>query len=525
MAGFMVVVVGRDRPGLLRDSAGVLAYHGLNIVFSVGRRVDRGRALLLFVAEGDQQQASRASRSLLGVEGVEEVRYAQLGSTEASRLTASVLDVAPELAASLAAYLGPGGLVDALAALGRGKRLQAIRSLSPELLRELLEHGGEVLAEDVAEAVGVDRLASVVAEMDADEAVDLLQRLPSRVRAEVVKRLPRSRRELVSRLIRYPPDSAGGIMVVGFQVVRADESVSDVARKLKEGRARLDVRDVVVVVDGRGRLVGLVDVLTLATSPPSARVGSLAARVPVTVSPWTRLEDLLVLVTRYGLRRIPVVDAEGRVLGLVLAEDLAEAVASEYYGSMSMLEGLEPTVEPYRAVPLVRLLRKRLPWVLGAYGVEALVPLVVRSFETLIAKLVAVAAFAPLVMALAGIIGGQSVAMAVRAVSLREVDPRRLADSLPLLAKVTATALLLALIVATASYAYATLVVGHQGLALAVALAHLAATAIASVTGFLLPLAVARAGADPAVVSSPVMQTSNDLVAAAIYFTIAVALV
>ncbi len=516
----VVVVEGVDRPGLLGEISSALAKYGANILVNLAYGFE-GKAFLFFIV--DVGRVEGLTELLESIRGVESVEYAEAGSIDAPRLIARLLQIAPGSARLIENYVEAGVLLESLLTLPPEDRVEALRALSSKTIVSMLRLRGEDIAEDLVKALGVDGLARLFSQVEADEVVDILQRLPENVRGEVVKRLPRSLRESVSSLLRYPPDTAGGIMAVEIPVARRDERVGEVVGRL--GASRTSLRDTVAVVDEDGKLVGIADVGELVAAPPSARLGDVARRPPVAVSPDTRLEDLVVLVTRYGLRRIPVVDSNGRLLGIVLAEDVVDALATDYYDLLSLLEGVEPGPERYRVLPLYRLVRRRLPWLLAAYGVEALVALVVKGFEDLIARVAAVAAFAPLVMATAGNIGGQSVAMAIRALAFREVDPRRLRDSLPLLAKTLLSAIAAVAVVAVVGALYCLLLTGRSDLSLAVLVAHLATTVFSSVTGFLIPILASRLGFDPATASSPIMSTLNDVVAALTYFGLAYLLV
>jgi magnesium transporter len=229
-------------------------------------------------------------------------------------------------------------------------------------------------------------------------------------------------------------------------------------------------------------------------------------------------EECARLMSRYDLLALPVVDAEGYLLGIVTVDDVIDVLESEATEDFQRLGGAEPLDRPYLDTSPAFIFRKRVGWLLLLFVAGSLTGSVLRYFESQLQAVVALTFFVPLLIGTGGNAGTQTTTTLIRALAVGEVD---LSDALHALWHELRVGLLLGLTMATVAYVRAITWGSGQALALAVSLAIFAIVVWANGLGSLLPLLAARLRIDPAVVSGPVMSTLVDATGLFIYFSIA----
>ena len=378
------------------------------------------------------------------------------------------------------------------------------------------------VAAEIVESLTPRTLSRVLEHLEADEIADLVQKLSQDLRSKVLSALSEKDREKVTDILRYPPESAGGIMSTSIAVVNEDATAQEALQTLKKGK--YDVRDVVAVINSNGRFVGLVPVDELLKVKPATPVKKLARRPRITANPYDDREDVAKAMLRYNVTRLPVVDENGRFLGIVPIEDIAAVLLDEAAEDIALLGGLEKPRERYLAASIIDLVKLRLPWLLMIYLIESVTATILRSYEDLIARVAVIAAFIPLIMDTGGNVGSQASSMIVRALALGEVSERSKRDFIYVVGKELATAGIIATIFALVGLGFAYMLSGNYRVAIAVAATLASVILFADLTGALLPMIARRAGIDPATLSSPLLTTIVDIAVVVVYMGLASAL-
>ena len=281
--------------------------------------------------------------------------------------------------------------------------------------------------------------------------------------------------------------------------------------------ARVDYAETVYVLDPRGRLIGQSQLPALLASARDRPVHELMGAVPAVVTPETDQEEAATIAVRHRVAAVPVVDAEGRLLGILPPEALMEVLRAEHLEDLHHMAGVRRhDVMARQAIegPPLRRARDRLPWLLIGLAGSALVTVVMAMFTSTLESTVAVAFFVPGIVYLADAIGTQTEAAAVRGLSLTHEPLRQLVWG------ELRTGVLMGLILAAIALPAVWLAVGELPLAIAVAGALLSAGAVATTVGLLLPWLLTRFGRDPAYGSGPVATVVQDLLSILIYLTI-----
>jgi magnesium transporter len=316
----------------------------------------------------------------------------------------------------------------------------------------------------------------------------------------------------------HPAETAGRHLVQRVPLAAPHETVALALAALPG--ARMDYADSVYVVDAAHRLVGAVSLPELLAAPPDTTIASLAQPARA-VQAGMDQEHIASHALRHGMTAVPVVDQQGRLLGVVPPLVLIEVLRHEHVEDIHRLAGIrKESAHARQAIeaPPIRRARDRLPWLLVGLAGSMVATSVVAAFERALSSRVAIAFFIPGIVYLADAIGTQTEAIAVRGLSLSHAPLRKL------VAGELRTGLLIGLTLGAVSFPCVWLVFGDAALALAVSLSLTAAGAVAATIGLLLPWTFERLGRDPAFGSGPIATIIQDVLSLLIYFAIAGAL-
>jgi magnesium transporter len=390
----------------------------------------------------------------------------------------------------------------------------------PELERHRLDIIGHMNEADVL---------PLVEAMSADQQADLFRELPDSERSTILKGLDPSTRATLTDLLRYPPETAGGIMTTEFVAIPADWTVDQALRHISEvGRTKETVY-AVYVLDADARLVHVVSLRELMVAERAAVVTAIGnRRKPLTSTPLADREEVARTISKYNLLAIPVVDDDNHVLGIVTVDDVIDAIVREQTEDVQKFGGMEAIDEPYMDISFLSMIRKRGGWLCALFLSEMLTATAMQHFEGEIARAVVLSMFIPLVMSSGGNSGSQATSLIIRALALREV---RLRDWWRIALRELPTGLTLGVILGAIGFIRIELWqqlgffdygAHHTLVALTVGLALVGIVAFGSLAGSMLPFLLKRVGFDPASASAPFVATLVDVTGLVIYFSVAV---
>ncbi|MEA2584307.1 MAG: magnesium transporter, partial [Thermomicrobiales bacterium] len=326
----------------------------------------------------------------------------------------------------------------------------------------------------------------------------------------------------IRELMSYPPDTAGGIMTPAFVAVspdlRADQTVAALRRVAEEA----ETVNYVYVTDPDEHLLGVLSLHKLVLTRPETPVRDLMFRDPVTVRVDTDQEAAARILTERDLLALPVVDFDGRLVGIITADDVADVLEEEATEDIERLGGSQPLDEPYLRASPTLLFRKRIVWLLVLFCAQFVTVSILGHYEGLIAQATILALFIPILTGTGGNVGSQTVTTIIRAMALGEAAPRHV---FRILRKELATGLALGTVMACLMFLRALLTEdGTVEVALTVAVAVLAITVWAATVGAVLPLVLSKFKVDPAVVSAPFISSLVDGTGLIIFFLLAQAI-
>lgn len=360
-----------------------------------------------------------------------------------------------------------------------------------------------------------------------DDAADVLQEVDEGPRAELLGLLEEPTRREVTALLAYAEDEAGGLMSPHFARVRPEATVDEAIRYLRR-QARADPETVYYgyVLDPEQRLLGVVSLRQLITAPGNRKVSEMMRTDVVSVREDTDQESVARLFSQHGLMAIPVVDAEGRMKGIVTVDDIVDVVEEEATEDIQKLGGMEALDAPYLRTPLWRMVQKRAGWLSALLVGEMLTTTAMARYEEEIARAVVLALFVPLIISSGGNSGSQATTLVIRAMALDELRPadvvrvlrRELLSGLFLGAILGVLGLLRVLAGQWIFHSY-----GEHAfrVAVTVAVSLLGVVLLGTLAGSLLPFLLRALRLDPASASAPFVATLVDVSGLIIYFSVA----
>ncbi len=416
----------------------------------------------------------------------------------------------------LALGLHSADLADLIEGLSPPERHILMALIGPHLDPELLTFLEDPVRGEVLAVMAPGDVAAAVTELDTDDAVDVVENLDEPVQSAVLGRLSDSDRALVEEALAWPEDSAGRLMQREIVTVPSFWTVGDTIDHLREeaekGADALpdDFFDL-FVVDPTHHPVGSVSLSHLLRNRRPVRIEDLMDTglhaIPVT----TDQEEVALLFRQYDLASAPVVDHSGRLLGVITHDDVLDVIDEEAEEDIMRLGGVKED-DLYLAV--LKTSRSRISWLLLSTLSALFASLVIWQFEATIKEIVALAILMPLVAALGGNAGTQAMTVAVRALSMKDLHA---GNARRVIGKEVIVGLFNGIILATVVGLVAAAWFASPALGLVIAGALVVTLLVAGLMGSLIPLALDRAGADPAISSSVFLITVTDVVGFSVF--------
>ena len=396
--------------------------------------------------------------------------------------------------------------ISRLSAENQGRLFQL---LTPADAAEIIEDISDTQAADLIDDLPPEQAAAILEELDSDHLADLLGEMDVEDAEAILERMTPEDAEEARQFMAYPADTAGGLMISEYLSFPAWMTIAEVLKDLQDNREEYADYHVqyFYVTDGEERLIGVLRMHDLLFPKRSATLESIMIRDPLKLAVESRLEELRDFFEDHDLFGAPVVDGEGRMVGVVLPESVEEArrekTVRQFLGLSGIIGG-----EEFRTMPLFNRSGRRLSWLSLNIVLNIIAASVIALYQDTLAAAITLAVFLPMVSDMSGCSGNQAVAVSMRELSLGLVRPNEL---LRVMRKESLLGILngLALGVLLGGVAY--LWKGNPYLGLVVGGALAANTVVAVTLGGLLPLLLKRLKMDPALVSSPLLTTVTDM--------------
>lgn len=411
-------------------------------------------------------------------------------------------------------------------ALRPEERLRQFRLLTHDLREELF---WGLSAPDQAELLASmpeHERRTYLRSLPPDDVADIVQSVAEEDREGLLALLDDVTRGEVRALLAYAEDEAGGLMNPRFVRLRPEMTVDEAIRYLRLQTRRTETIYYAYVLNADQKLLGVVSFRDLLAAPGDKRVEEVMERDVVTATEETDQEEVARMFADHDLAALPVVDEQGRMVGIVTVDDIVDVVREEATEDIQKIGGMEALDLPYFETGFWELARKRAGWLAALFLGEMLTATAMARYEEELARAIVLALFIPLIISSGGNSGSQAATLIIRALALREA---RLRDWWRVARREVVTGLVLGAVLASIGFLRVVLwqkfgnVYGEHYLLVAatVALSLIGVVMFGTVSGSMLPFLLRRLGFDPASASAPFIATLVDVTGLVIYFTIA----
>lgn len=391
--------------------------------------------------------------------------------------------------------LRPADQADIMEELDTPDQVALLSRLEPVESADVLEEMQDEDAAVLAELLPSEQLADILDKMESDEAADVLGDLPQEKVTEALRGMDEP--EDVISLLRYPDDTAGGLMTGAVITLHQDWTTERALAELRRVGPESDSTYYLFVVDEEGRLLGVIGLRDLVAAPVDMPIVERMATDVVSVLVTTDQEECARTLSRYGYMALPVVDEIGRFLGVITADDLIEVAEDEATEDMYRMVGITGEERVFGSAR--ESILKRLPWLAINILTLFIAISVVDVFEEVIAGMVALAVFLPLVSGEGGNAGSQTATVIVRGIALGEVSP---GDVTRALVKEVRVSLINGALIGLGTAAVAYFWKGDWRISAGICLAMILNFLMAAATGVLIPLGLKKVNVDPALASA-----------------------
>ena len=411
--------------------------------------------------------------------------------------------------------LKPVEIAELIEALDEESRGKFFVLLDVDTASEVIAELSSESREDVIDGMSDKDLARIVQDMDSDDAADLVGDLHAERAERVLAELSPEDSYDIKSLLKYPEDTAGGIMQRELISAHPNATVDEVIAQIRRLHTEINNIYMVYVVDNRRALVGTVPLVNLILSKPDSIMAQIMDLDPLTVPVAMDQEQVANLFKRYDSMVLPVVDEQGFLLGRITVDDIVDIMEEEATEDMFMLAGAE---EDLLSSSVVRNASTRIPWLFVSWMGGVLASFLIREFESTISRVVGLAAFMPIILGMGGNVGTQTVALIVRgiatgasSINFRSIVLKQMGVGVLLGAMF---AVMLGLI---AFFLYP----DEKRISIVVALAITISMSLASFMGTFLPFLFYKLDKDPAIASGPFVTTTMDILGVTAYLGIA----
>ena len=376
----------------------------------------------------------------------------------------------------------------------------------------------------IVERITDAELNYIIGEMDFDDKIDILEELPATLVNRILENTPKTERKLINTFLNYPDECAGSIMTPDFISLQKEWTVQEAMAHIKQVGMDTETIYTCYVKDGAYKLVGIVSLRTLVIAPDEERIMNLMHTDFVCVQVDDDQEEVSEAFKKYGFLAMPVVDKEGRLVGIITVDDILDVIEEENTEDIERMAGIidmEQSDEDYLDKSVWKHARNRLPWLLFMMFSAMVTGAVLNAFEEQLSTVIVLVSYIPLLMGTGGNTGAQASTLMIRGLSLGEIEPC-MEDAGKILWKELRISLCVGAVLSTVNFLKILLVDQESALvALTVCLSLILVIMFAKMLGGMVPLAAEKLGLDPALMANPIIASLVDLMSMLVYLCIA----
>lgn len=400
------------------------------------------------------------------------------------------------------------------------------RLLSKETAADVFANFEAPEQERIINSITDSELAGIIEELYVDDAVDMMEEMPANVVRRVMRAATPATRSLINQYLRYPENSAGSIMTSEFVDLKKYMNVKESFARIRRIGEDKETIYVCFVISADRKLEGIVTVKDLLLADDDTIIEDLMDRNVIFATTTDDQETVSEMFSDYDLMALPVVDTEGRLVGIVTVDDVLDVMEQETTEDFEIMAGILPSDKPYSRTGPFDMWKNRIPWLMFLMLSATFTSMILTKFEDMLAVQAGLVAFIPMLMGTGGNSGAQSSTAVIRSLSLGDTEPK---DVLRVMWKEWRVALMCGVTLAVVNFGKMLLLDGyilHNDsvtvlVAATVSLSIVFIVMFAKVVGSTLPILAEKIGVDPAVMANPLISTVTDAVSLLIYIYVA----
>lgn len=406
------------------------------------------------------------------------------------------------------------------------------RILPKELAAEVFVEMDSDTQQRLIEAFNDAELRAVMDELFMDDTVDIIDEMPASVAKRILKQTDAATRRMINQLLAYPDDSAGSIMTTEYIDLKKSMTVEQAFDRIR--RIGFDSEGIYTgyVIDAGRHLQGIVSVRELLLSPRNKLIEEIMDENVLFANTLDDKEEVAGMFDKYDILALPVVDKEGRLVGIVTVDDAIDVLQEEVSEDIEKMAAILPSEKTYLKTGVFETFRARIPWLLFLMISATFTGAIISVYENKLTLFPALIAFIPMLMGTGGNSGSQSSVTIIRAISLGDIEFK---DIFRVIWKELRVAVVCGAVLCIINMLKLYLVdylflksfdSGNEfAEMIAVCITLFFTVIVAKFVGSVLPMVAKKIGLDPAVMASPLVTTILDAVSLFIYFAIAGAMI
>ena len=363
-------------------------------------------------------------------------------------------------------------------------------------------------------------LKELLDDLYMDDTVDMLEELPANLVKRILATVSASDRSMINQLLNYPEDSAGSIMTTEYVDLREEMTVGQAMAHIKKTGIHKETIYTCYITERR-KLVGIVSAKDLMTTDDDVPIKDLMETEIISVYTHADQEQVAQLFTKYDLLALPVIDQDGRMVGIVTFDDAMDVMVDEATEDITKMAAINPSEKTYFETSVLQHAKNRIPWLLILMFTSIITGTIITRYENAFAAIHLLVSFIPMLMDTGGNCGSQSATLIIRGIALDEI---RFTDLFKVMFKEFRISLIVGAFLAVANGVRIFIQYHNPGLAVVIACSLMGTVIMAKLVGCILPLLAKKVNLDPAIMASPLITTLVDTFSILIYFNIATVL-
>lgn len=401
------------------------------------------------------------------------------------------------------------------------------KNLEEERASEVLVHLEDEMREQILSSLSSKEIAEDIDNLESDDAADVIADLSPEQKEEVISHLEDTeQKDDIVNLLTYEEGTAGALMAKELISVNHNWTVLKCVKEMRRQAEEISTVYTVYVVDDDNLLLGMLSLKRLLISPADTKISDIYNPNIISVKTNTPSEEVAKIMEKYDIVVLPVVDADGRLVGRITIDDVVDVIRQEETEDIHMMGGMEALEESYSSTSVLQMVKKRGIWLIILFAGEGLTATAMSFFEDQLAKAVVLAFFVPLIISSGGNTGSQATTLITRALALNEIS---IGDWWKVLKKEVLSGFLLGLALGILGFlrvflwsSFVNIYGEHWELiGWTVFISLLGVVMWGNIMGAIFPLVLKRIGLDPAVSSAPFVATMVDVTGIIIYFATA----